>query len=107
MTIRLLIAAALLAATSPLTAEPPPRAGVAVTYEDLDLTRQEDRATLDQRLAAAARSVCRALAIGGPFDLLVRARCERKTLAKVRGRAKLAAAQARRQSQLARSARAD
>ena len=107
MKTRLLIAGAVLAASTPLAAEPPPKAGIAVAYNDLDLTRQEDRETLDQRLATAARSVCRTLAIGSPFDVLARANCERKTLARVRDQARRVAAEAQRRSLLARNERAD
>ncbi len=87
MKVRLLIAA-LAVASSPLTAEPLRSAVQVVSVSNLDLTRTEDRATLDRQLASAALHVCRGLAEGSPFDQQVVAGCWRRTLAVARARSR-------------------
>lgn len=103
MNVRLLIAA-LIVASSPLNAEPPRSAVQVVSFGNLDLTRSQDRATLDRQLASAALHVCRGLAVGSPFDRQVVAGCWRRTLAEAREQAALAIARARSRSLLARNA---
>lgn len=79
----------LLAAAVPAAAET-----VTVRYSDLNLTRAEGMATLDSRLADAARRVCST----GSRDLSVQrqeAACRAETLAAAQGTARqLAATQA-------------
>jgi len=103
MKVHLLIAA-LVVAPSPLTAEPPRSAVQVVSVSNLDLTRSEDRATLDRQLASAALHVCRGLAVGSPFDQQVVAGCWRRTLAVAREQAALAVARVRSRSSLAQNA---
>jgi UrcA family protein len=56
MNVRPVILAA--AAVAALAASPSLAASVTVEYQDLDLSREKDRAILEQRLDAAARNVC-------------------------------------------------
>lgn len=114
MKIFLLLATGSLLATNPLHANPPPAAGpaqaadtVAISLDDYDLTRPEDRAALDARLVAASRGVCRALPFIGPMDWIARARCDREVLAQARATVALAIAAAERREQLAQNAAAD
>ena len=108
----LLAATALLFATTPLQAQEPEDASrsvtVTVSHQDLDLTRPEGRSKLDRRLRTAARSACRGTAPDGrpivsdsSFAWMVRARCERATIAPARRAAAIAAARAERRIQLA------
>lgn len=68
---------------APLSAaNPEPEPGSSrVAYDDLDLTRPEDRATLDRRLRQAARRVCQDHVILTPLAPHALARCEREALA--------------------------
>ena len=99
----LFTAAALLFATVPLQAQERHDAtqSVDVRVADLDLTRSEDRSTLDRRLRAAAQGVCRDILVGSTFAWIVRTRCERETLAQARQTAALAAARAQARLRLA------
>jgi UrcA family protein len=106
MKICFVVAAAVLLGSSALSAGEPKRSAhtLVVPLRDFDLTRAEDRETLDRRLAAAALRVCRRLADGSAFDQQVVAGCLRRTLAVAREQAALAAAKARSRSSLARNA---
>lgn len=110
----LLAASALLVATTPLPAQEPhdDSLSVTVSYDDLDLTRPEGRSALDRRLRTAARGACRGTAADGrpivpdsSFAWMVRARCERATIAPARQAAAVAAVRAERRMQLAQHAR--
>jgi UrcA family protein len=95
-------AAAVLFGTSPLQAMQAPANPTAVTvsYTDLDLSHPEGRSTLEDRLRAAARSVCR-YNVATSLDRIAIARCRRETLALARNSASFVAAQAERRPQLA------
>lgn len=97
----LLAAPLMLAAANPPAAEQPaPSRSVEVSYRDLDLTRPQDRATLDRRLRRAAHLVCRPSATDGrwvppgPLDWIARAPCERATVAHARTAAAAAVVEA-------------
>lgn len=79
---------------------------IAVRAADLDLTTLEGRLTFDRRVAEAARSACRELAVGSPFDWGAVTECKRKMRVGGRKRARIMAADAQRRSQLAGTATA-
>ena len=90
----LFTATALLVAACPLQAQEPerPPPTIAVHYGDLDLNLAEGRATLDRRLRAAARRVCRRYIVPSPYHPSARRRCQRATLVPARETASAAAA---------------
>jgi len=55
-----LAAPIMLAAASPAHAAPSEPSGVSVRYDDLDLSAEQGRKMLDQRVEKAARDVCKA-----------------------------------------------
>lgn len=71
---------AALSAVQAQAAEPP---STRVSYADLDLSRPQDRATLDARLAKAARQVCRREGANS-WEYAGRVICQRKALSDAR-----------------------
>jgi UrcA family protein len=67
---------------------------VTVRLGDLDLGQPAGRQTLDRRLRAAVRQVCRSLTVDPVLDIAPEGRCRRATLAEARAlaEARIAAA---------------